>query len=200
MTIEQLKVENAELARENSVLKTQLAAHTSNEDQVHQTVTEQREAEGLRHMTAQKSVQLERPTSKPEHNKPKSKRSVTEMRANLHAAATAAAQRERGQQAAPARKAAEAKDIRSRSIATEPHVTDLFPRVEQAEKRDFSFAPSHMNDDSDQEGTQKISADPTTHGPSQWQLNHRQEDATPQETDVSYRSVRFTPLPLPDLD
>ena len=122
------------------------------------------------------------------------------MRANLYAAATAAAQREREQQAASTRKAAEAKDIRSRSIPTEPHVTDLFPRVEQAQKRDFSFVPSHINDDSDQEGTQQISADSTSHGPSQWPLNHRQEDATPQETDVSYRSVRVTSLPLTDLD
>ena len=202
LTVEQLKVENAELARENSALKAKLAANDGTEIQPQHSARDHHEVEGVRHRTAQKPVRTEQPMPNPKDGKPKPKRSVTEMRATLDAVATAAAERDAAaaRLTATVQEAAETKDIRNRSVPVEPHVTDLFPRVEQAQKRDFSFAPSHVSDDSDQDGTQIVSSNPTSHKPSQWPSDHQhQEDATPQETDVSYRSVRFHPLVLTDL-
>ncbi|KAL8821733.1 MAG: hypothetical protein Q9191_007252 [Dirinaria sp. TL-2023a] len=192
LTIEQLKVDNAELARENSALRAKLAGNDGKEMRPHHSGPSHHETEGSRHRTAPKPVRTEHPMPNPADGKPKPKRSITEMRANLEAAAAAGAERDAAAacQAASSLEAAEARDIRGRSIPVEPHVTDLFPRVEQAPKRDFSFAPSHISEDSDRESTQIVSSNSTSHKPSQWPLHHQhQEDGTPQVTDVSYRSA-----------
>lgn len=186
LSIEKLKNENSKLVRQNNTLHAKVAADNSNERHLTQEQILAMEHPETLNM---KSAQMEQIRPRAVVAGPKKDQRVTDMRSWLGAIDAGQLSND-VQPAVQMSEAAKTQVIPRRSARAEPHVTDLFPRVEPSQKRDFSFEPSQHFDVLDREVNRTQPFDHNNQTPLPEPPKDPLQEETPESTNVSQRSVR----------